>query len=367
LEATFGAMILRGCDGVMMLQRIRSGRVAVPNFIVSPRRRDGLTLIESLVVIAILGVLIALLIPAVQAAREAARRVQCTNNHKQLGLAIQSYQATNGSYPFGQFASVIDRSLWIRTLPFLEQDAVYNAINMEVAILAPHNMTVQSVAIEVFFCPSDPWARSRRTDSSLLAGYDPAQTNKPRSVSFTSYVANFGSIDSTAHIFPDQRGFAQANGMFSDVSPITPAMVPDGLGQTMFVAERATAYLQELNILDATIATRYGWYFLGDIGDTLFLAFYPPNMPRKVSVGAGVNHAAAASSLHPGGLNAAMGDGSVRFIKDTISTWPFDEVSGRPAGVTEGPGGHWANLPKPAVWQHLATRAGGEVIGSDSY
>ena len=90
-------------------------------------------------------------------------------------------------------------------------------------------------------------------------------------------------------------------------------------------------------------------------------------MPKKVGIGGGVNHAAAASSLHPGGLNAAMGDGSVRFIKETISTWPFDPVSGRPVGATEGPGGHWSNLPSPGVWQHLATRAGGEVTTSDSF
>ncbi len=330
-------------------------------------RRGGFTLIESLVVMAVIAVLIALLLPAVQGAREAARRAQCSNNLKQIGLGLQLYQGADGSFPFGQFARVIDTSVWIRILPFLEQPAVYNGINMAgPAVLTHQNRTVQSVALGVFACPSDPGAVVRPGDPSFLVAGGYAKPGEPLPMSFTSYVASFGSIDSTPHIFPDRRGFAQADGMFSDVSPITPAMVTDGLSQTMFAAERATAYLQKLDAYDPAIYNRYGWYFLGDIGDTLFLAFYPPNMPRKVGIGAGANHAGAASSLHPGGLNALMGDGSVRFVKETISTWPFDPISGRPLGATEGPGGYWANLPTPGVWQNLATRAGGEVISPDS-
>jgi prepilin-type processing-associated H-X9-DG protein len=184
-------------------------------------------------------------------------------------------------------------------------------------------------------------------------------------MNFTSYVANFGTTDTVAHILPDQRGFATADGVFSGVSPISYASVQDGLSNTIFFSERATAYLQALVSVDPTIFDRCGWYFLGDLGDTLFLSFYPPNMPRKVASGAGYNHASAASSLHPGGVNCLLGDGSVRFIKETISTWPYDPTTGRPAGASEGPGGYWNNLPTPGLWQALSTRCGGELMSAE--
>ena len=120
-----------------------------------------------------------------------------------------------------------------------------------------------------------------------------------------------------------------------------------------------------MRTVDPTIPERLGWYFVGDIGDTLFLSFYPPNMPKKVAAVAGDSHAAAASSLHPGGLNALMGDGSVRSIKDSISTWPFDATTGIPQGAIPGPGDHWSNLPRPGVWQNLTTRSGGEIVSLD--
>jgi prepilin-type processing-associated H-X9-DG protein len=90
-------------------------------------------------------------------------------------------------------------------------------------------------------------------------------------------------------------------------------------------------------------------------------------MFRKVSRVAGSRFPASASSLHPGGLNALMADGSARFIKDSINTWPYDEMTGEPAGSTFTPDRGWANLPSPGIWQMLATRAGGEVVGSGDW
>jgi prepilin-type processing-associated H-X9-DG protein len=89
-------------------------------------------------------------------------------------------------------------------------------------------------------------------------------------------------------------------------------------------------------------------------------------MFKKVSALAGFAQTAAASSLHPGGVNALMGDGAVRFIKETVQSWPFDPATGNPAGASLDPGGGWwERVPPAGVWQALATRGGGEVITSD--
>jgi prepilin-type processing-associated H-X9-DG protein len=107
---------------------------------------------------------------------------------------------------------------------------------------------------------------------------------------------------------------------------------------------------------------KYGWMICGNMGDTLFTTMFPPNMFKKVSYAARDRHALAAGSLHPGGLNALMGDGSVRFIGETINTWAYDPVLGEPVGSSRALGGWWAGTPKPGVWQALGTRAGNETV-----
>jgi prepilin-type processing-associated H-X9-DG protein len=90
-------------------------------------------------------------------------------------------------------------------------------------------------------------------------------------------------------------------------------------------------------------------------------------MPFKVAIAAGQAHTRAASSQHPGGLHVLMGDGSVRFIKDSISTWAYDSLTGQPVAATRNSDGAWENLPRAGVWQALATRAGGEVVGAGEW
>ena len=95
--------------------------------------------------------------------------------------------------------------------------------------------------------------------------------------------------------------------------------------------------------------------------------FYPPNPGRVVTLGATVARMAGASSFHPGGVNVLMGDGSSRFVGDSVQRWPLDPTTGNPLGIEQQPGGWWSTIPRAGVRQGLGTRAGGEVISADSY
>jgi prepilin-type N-terminal cleavage/methylation domain-containing protein len=121
-------------------------------------RRRGFTLIELLVVIAVIAVLLGLLLPAVQMAREAARRTQCVNNLKQLALATHNYERTWESYPQGvQYTfNLTTASHWVAQFPFYEQQPLFNAINFDWHIVSAANTTVVGVQLPVLMCPSDP-------------------------------------------------------------------------------------------------------------------------------------------------------------------------------------------------------------------
>jgi len=122
--------------------------------------RPGMTLIELLVVITIITLLIALLLPAVQVAREAARRSQCVNNLKQLGVAAANYESTNGVYPPGVLytSGQYGASVFVRMLPFMEQSAIYNNYNFSVPSFTPTSYTTAATLVSTLHCPSDPSA-----------------------------------------------------------------------------------------------------------------------------------------------------------------------------------------------------------------
>jgi prepilin-type N-terminal cleavage/methylation domain-containing protein/prepilin-type processing-associated H-X9-DG protein len=347
--------------------------------------KKAFTLVELLVSISIISLLIALILPAVQSAREAARRAQCSNNLKQIGLALQNYHDAFGSLPPGRIksydpryagprppctSSIVDKSLEVFALGFLEQTTLYNAINQNLAIIGSENSTVHAIAISTFACPSDPMAGwPRNLNPGALTQYG---VPDPAFMVFTSYAGVIGSLPVVAQPLPGNGCvvptplIAQSNGVFNDLSPIRLASVTDGLSNTIFMAEKATAILQELNALSPQYAALHGWYITGNWGDTLITTLYPPNACDKVAVASMTAWTNAASSMHPGGLNVLMGDGSVRFVKETIRTWPFSSITGNPAGASLNGQGAWVNLPPSGVWQALSTRSGGEVLGSDA-
>ena len=348
-------------------------------------RSGGLALIELLVVLAILSVLMGLLLPAVQAAREAARRAQCTANLRQLGIALHAYHDAFGSLPPGRLlcydprfagadppctSPAIEKSLLAFILPNMEQEALFDAINHDLTIFGAENTTVHRVAIGAYACPSDPESgRPRILEPGALDPYAPGRTHE---MVLTSYSGCFGSY--YVHAIPrpsngcrvpaSVRG--QVNGTFGDVSPIRFSSVTDGLSHTLLLAEKATTLFGNLDAIDSSIAARRGWYVSGNWGDTLMTTFYPPNPFGRIALAAGEVHTFAASSLHPGGFNAAMGDGSVRFVKDTVDSWAFDPITGRPAGAVRHPEGWWS-VPPPGVWQALGSRNGGELVSADDH
>lgn len=351
----------------------------------------GFTLVELLVVLAVIGLLLALLLPAVQAAREAARRGTCAQNLRQIGLALHAYEAQHGCLPPGRVmthdprfagdrppctAPFVDRSLLVRILPGLEQGPLYNALNQDLTIFGYENRTVRVATVASYLCPTDPDATPQARPggmSLLMISFGLQAPDDPFLVGRASYAGMQGSLmvdalprlDTGCQVPAAVR--AQQNGSFHDDAPVRLADFRDGLSPTVVVAERALAPLRAAESEDPDQpgrepALRYGWMVAGNWGDTLVTAFLPPNLHRRVPGAAGVWQARAASSLHPGGLNTLRGDGSVRFVADSIASWPFDPKTGFPQGISSDPPGGWTRIPPAGLWQAMATRAGGEVI-----
>jgi len=323
------------------------------------RNRRGYTLIELLVVIAIIAVLIALLLPAVQAAREAARRSQCINNLKQIGLALQGYHdaigtfpmsyATRGGFVDGQTDTAPGWGWGTMILPQLEQSPAYNALNFVLAVEQPANTTVIRTLMTTYVCPSD---LTKGAFAVVNPSSNPLATMTP-----SSYAANVGNdlTDSTTGLNNDGLG----NGVMFRNSGIRIAAITDGTSQTILVGERAwcvtngvwagvvanaTAQRGPLNRCPPTGAPFYPAATLVQAHGNVLNTDTDPD--------GGLDDF---SSQHPGGANMLFGDGSVHYLKSVL----------RNSGPTAT--GATTYSPSSLILQAFCTRSGGEVISADSY
>ncbi|WP_165248219.1 DUF1559 domain-containing protein [Paludisphaera soli] len=333
-----------------------------------PRR--GFTLIELLVVIAIIAVLIALLLPAVQSAREAARRIQCTNNLKQMGLAFHNYLSAVGALPPAKIYSgsctalnpggrVLNTTAFALILPYFEQTALANAYNFEQAgnntafggvntvVIGSDlvNTTVVGTMINAFWCPSDN-EPDAVNDPNTTAAWPYRRINARRA----NYQLNTTLY--TDYFCPASTGVdaGQKGPFFNDLATSISA-ITDGTSNTFLAGESVNG----VSKYDQAAPARFGPYWGSGTHTAVHGRILPPThehaiafMPNGVSgylyptataFAKKAPYAWVFSSKHAGGVNMLMADGSVRFIKNSIS---------------------------PVTWWAAATMAGGEVVSADA-
>jgi len=336
----------------------------------------GFTLIELLVVIAIIAVMISLLLPAVQSAREAARRMQCTNNMKQIGLAVHNYMDGNLCMPMGAYWMQTSRyglrrtaTVFLPILPYLEQTNVSNSYNYSMMTFDIENTTTSGFGIATLWCPSDPDIMQSRIAYGFI--------DNPYPFAFSSYASCLGYYPSYPrelnypHGSPEWQAIqSQTNGVIYYNSSTKIADITDGTSQTMMFGEHAHGFLSEDD------KTNQFWWISGQVSDTQASTFWPLNPQRRIADLGGpagflvqwLAYVTAYSSMHPGGANFVFCDGSVRFIKDSIDQWRIDPSTGLPLGITQ-PGVTFVLKPgtKIGIYQALSSRNLGEIISADSF
>jgi prepilin-type N-terminal cleavage/methylation domain-containing protein/prepilin-type processing-associated H-X9-DG protein len=339
------------------------------------RGRSAFTLIELLVGIAIIGVLVGLLLPAVQGAREMARRTQCTNNLKQLALAASSYESMAGVLPPGHLSNrrqqtgsfSLGTSCFVQMLGQMDQNALYNAYNFQASLRSEANMTAATVGVASLWCPSDPPASVGRP----LSGYYDYRPDNALQM-FTSYAGNRGHYYQAVFYNTSDPCFgpwhSATTGVIYDHSHVRLAEIQDGTSTTLLFGEHAHGALSEDD------QASFHWWNSGWWYDAQFDTTYPINAHIKyaapIAAGAWWVGVEAAGSFHPGGANFAMCDDSVRFIKDSVSTWvnDFENNGSDPPGLSYGACGEARiGTAQPGVFQALSTRSGSELLSADGY
>ena len=370
---------------------------------VRPGRGRGFTLIELLVVISIIALLIALLLPAVQSAREAARRAQCLNNLKQLALAAANYHDINQSFPIGtpwnyDYNSYpnwcTSQSPFVSMLAQFEQTALYNAMNFSRNMYSIANSTIYATGLSGLWCPSDGTV-SRALTFPWGMGWDWNSSGAVATVRFTSYAGCYGTwladpFNYSGKITTYSPGInadpsfqaiqANVNGIFNEQISYNISAVIDGASNTIIFGERANGLFNQADNGGGVMCDydQFGFWADSYSFNTSFITMYPINPFNKIPLGAlavdgtlADNWVEAASSFHPGGANFAFADGSVKFLKDTINSWPVPPSGAIfPVGITLGANGAYSLNSAQiqlGVYQKLSTRNGGEVVSSDQY
>lgn len=353
------------------------------------RKLTGFTLVELLVVIAVIGILISLLLPAVQSAREAARRMQCTNNLKQFGLALHNYHSAMNCFPGMAYNTANGYSVQARLTPYMEQTQIYMTLDLTKPLLVASTMGasgVQDHAIEAvqafipsFRCPSDGAASQHVTNSSY-----PTSDGEVLDWATGSYMVCTGS-DYSRYRAPGTYAdgtTTKSNGLFYHSSCYNIGAITDGTSNTMVMSEACIGDGQTVTGLtyDECIANKtqsrtliykepppgkitvedyqalhaaltgtspnpaFGWggdrattWILGTPTFTAYNAFIPPN--SEITTYWCMNQGFfGAKSYHNGGVGVLKGDGSVRFVSETIN---------------------------PETWRAAATINGHETVSSD--